>query len=104
MGPKTETLIASLQEALYLLREQGDDYHAGQVAKCKVLLEQSDFRGVSHALGVFNGKNSIHEIEWSPSEDSPDRVSAKDRFRMLSNTIYELADSIRREVELGDRQ
>ena len=103
MGPKTEKLIASLGAALFLIREQGDDFHANQVAKCKVRLERSDFRGVTHVLGVFNGKNSIHEIEWPPSEDSPDRASAKDRFGMLVSTINELAVSIRREVELGDR-
>jgi len=101
MGPKTDRLVASLGQALSLLQEQGDGYHENQVAKCKLLLEKSDFRGVTLALSVFNGKNSIHEIGWSTGENDGDRISAQDRFQILSNTIYELADSIRREVERG---
>jgi len=103
MGPNTERLIASLGQILSLLQEQGDGYHENQVAKCKLLLEKSDFRGVTLVLSVFNGKNSIHEIGWSVGENADDRISAQNSFQILSNTIYELADNIRREVERGER-
>ena len=104
MGPKTERLIAALGEVVFLLQKQGDKYHTNQVAKGKLLLERSDFRGIAHVLGTFNAKNSINDIDWLGDEDEPNRISVDDRFQMLSSPIYDLADSIRREVDGGERR
>jgi len=102
MGPKTERLIGALEQAISLLRELGDEYRANRVAKCKALLEQSDFRGITTVLGVFHPKSSIREVSWPSSEGSSERISADEKFQMLSGSIYDLADNIRREVERGN--
>lgn len=99
MGPKTEKLIVALGEVLDLLEKLGDRHHADQVSKGKVLLEQSDISGISHVLTVFNPKNSLYDVDWSPVEKEFGRLSSGGDFRAVSSTIYELADDIRREVE-----
>ena len=103
MGLKTERLIAALGEVAFLLQENGDKYHANKVAKAKLMLEQSDFRGISHVLSVFNGKSSIYDVDWPSTSMETDQISVDDRFQGLSSTIYDLAEEIRREVERGER-
>ena len=106
MGPKTERLIAVLEEIIPFLRENGEDYYADWMAKGKLLLEQSDFRGISHILRAFGGMGSFNDRALTPSDvkqAKEDQISANQRLQMLSSTIYDLADSIRREVDRGDR-
>ena len=68
-----------------------------------MLLEQSDFSGISHVLTVFNPKNSLNGVDWSPVESEFDNLTAGGDFEAMSSTIYELADGIRREVEGEER-
>ncbi len=103
MGPKTETLIVALGEVSALLENLGDRHPADQVSKGKVLLEQSDFSGISHVLTVFNPKSSLNDVDWSPVENEFGHLSTGGDFQAVSATIYELADDVRREVEGEER-
>jgi len=75
------------------------------MVKGKHLLKRSDFRGITHVLAVYGGMGSFNDIYLAPKEgeaDDSSRISANARFKSLSTTIYELAESIRREVERND--
>ena len=86
MGQKTESLIALLAEAVTQLRDVGDGYHASKVEECRNLSLQSDFRGIGRTLSVFNARSSLNDVQPRPLGE-------------LGHEIFELADSIRREVE-----
>ena len=106
MGPKTERLITVLEETIPLLRENGEVHYADWMSKGKLLLERSDFRGISHILGVFGGMGSFNDRALTPSDieqANAGGISINQRLQMLSSTIYQLAESIRREVESADR-
>ncbi len=86
MGPRTEQLIALLDQSVSALRDAGDDHHAGKVEECRDLLLRSDFRGISRTLSVFHAKGSLNDVPEPPLGD-------------LSSQIWTLAEAIRREVE-----
>lgn len=86
MGPKTEELIALLDQSVMRLREIGDEYHAGRVRQCSDLLRQSDFRGIGRTLSVFDARSGMNDVRHPP-------------LGALSNEVWALADAIRREVE-----
>ena len=86
MGPKTEQLIALLDQSVSALRDSGDDYHARKAEECSSLLRRSDFRGISRTLSVFSARGSLNDVPEPPLGD-------------LGSKIWELAEAIRREVE-----
>ena len=91
MGPKTDRLIALLDQSVARLRDNRDDYHADRVKECRDLLARSDFRGITHTLTVFHPKGSLNDIEKPP-------------LGALSHEVWTLADAIRREVERESRR
>ena len=91
MGPKTESLIALLEQAAARLHELGDSRHAAEVEECKGLLERSDFRGIGRTLSVFDARGSLNDVRHPPLGD-------------LSREIWTQADAIRREVERDSRR
>lgn len=85
-------LIRALGEAVTLLHACGEQGWAGWLEKDQRLIVGRDFYGIQHLLQAFGGMGSLNDLVVEP--DSRDA-----ELKRLTNQIYELATTLRREQE-----
>jgi hypothetical protein len=102
MGPKTKKLILVLEETIDILKKHGESHWTSWLEKDKNRIVQADYSGVEHLLSLFGGIGSFNDLlickENGHSIEDKQVSSVNDRLKTLTNEIYELAESIRKEA------
>jgi hypothetical protein len=85
-------LVSALKEAVTLLHACGQRQWAGWLEKDRQLIAGGDFHGVTHLLQAFGGMGSLTDLVVEPE-------SRDVELKRLTNQIYELATTMRRQQD-----
>ena len=88
----TAELVSALKEAVALLHACGQERWAGWLEKDRKLIAGGDFYGVKHLLQAFGGMGSLNDLVVEPEPRDAD-------LKRLTSQIYELATTLRRQLE-----
>ena len=97
--PEVEELTTTLQQMATLLRssESQDAGWAGELDRCREIIEKSDFYGVRRLLGLYGGMGSLNDVLLQ--RHGVILTEENERFAALSEKAWNIAERLRREVE-----
>jgi hypothetical protein len=102
MGPKTRSLIETLDTLVSLLREHGEERWASWLHSDCDRLQRGDFTGIKHFLSAFGGMGSLGDLILDPGNghriSHSDVESVNARLRARLSRAYDLATEISREA------
>lgn len=102
LGPKTQKLIAVLDNLASVLESDGNTHWGSLVRKAQSRLLNSDFSGIEYLLSAYGGMGSINDVVLGQSHIDgifiwkPGHIKLNKRFDMLRAKAWELADAIKR--------
>ena len=81
-----------------LLRSSGDGTGwAGELDRCREIIENSDFYGVRRLFGLFGGMGSLNDILIQ--HKGVILTEENERFAALREKAWSIAERLRREVD-----
>jgi hypothetical protein len=100
--PKTNELIAVLDELASVLESDENTQWSGWVRQTRARLINSDYSGIEHLLAAYGGMGSLSDVVLGQSyEDGvfkwkPGQVALNERFAALREKAWQLAEAIKR--------
>jgi hypothetical protein len=95
-------LMASLAEAVELLREHGEQHWSGWLERCLVGLERYDSNALDQLLNAYGGMGSFNDLALvsgkGPEVSPADVEAANHRLDALRTRCYSLAEELRRQL------
>ncbi len=95
--PEVEELALTLQQMASLLRSNGNVGWAGKLDRCREIIGNSDFYGVSRLLSLYGGMGSLNDIVLE--RDGVMLIDKNERFAALKEKAWLIAERLRREVD-----
>ncbi len=96
--PEVEELVLTLQQMASLLRSSGDVTRwAGELDRCREIIENSDFYGVRRLLGLYGGMGSLNDVVLQ--HKGVILTEENERFAALREKTWSIAQQLRREVD-----
>ena len=96
--PEVEELALALQQMASVLRSSEDATGwAGELDRCREIIENSDFYGVRRLLGLYGGMGSLNDILIQ--HKGVILTEENERFAALRKKASSIAERLRREVE-----
>jgi hypothetical protein len=102
LGPKTQELIRVLEELASVLESDGNTHWGGWMRRTRARLLNSDYSGIEYLLSAYGGMGSINDVVLGQSYKDgvfawkPGHVELNEKFTLLSNKAWVLADAIKR--------
>ena len=102
MGPKTQSLIETLDEMVSLLRRHGEAHWATWLESDRSRIRAGDFSGVTHLLSAYGGMGSFNDLILDPTNghlvDAGDVGRVNASLSVLKSRAWSLATDISREA------